>query len=146
MIHVAVLKPEYLDAILDGTKTVESRLSRVRCDPFSSIHVGERIYFKATGGEVLATALAAQVDFFPHLTPAKIASVRRAFAASVGAPDEYWRAKREARFATFITLAEVEPVRFGPRFPAFYGRAWQRLPDSADVYPRCLSPRRAASA
>lgn len=147
MIHVAVVHPRYADAILAGTKTVESRLSMVRCDPYRAIFSGERLYFKAKGGAVLATTVAGRVEFADGLSPRKVAALRRRFGAAVAADADYWEAKRSACFATFIDLMDVERVRFGPCFPAFHGRAWQRLPDSADVYPRCLeSRRRAASA
>lgn len=146
MIHVAVLHSRYLDAILAGEKTVESRISRVRCDPFGSVHAGERVYFKASGAAILATAIVGRVESFEELTPARVSSLRKRFNALVRADAEYWRDKRAARFATFMFLENVAAVRFGPRFPAFYGRAWQRLPDTTDVYPRCLSERRVISA
>lgn len=147
MIHVAVVHSPYLDAILAGHKTIESRLSKVRCDPFGVIFTGERLYFKARSGAVLATAVADQVLSFNDLSPKRIAALRREFGPAIDAQPDYWKAKQTARFATLITLTEVEHVRFGPRFPAFYGRAWQRLPDAACVYPRCLdNEKHAASA
>lgn len=144
MIHVAVVHAMYLDAILAGEKTAESRLSRVRCEPFAAIRVGERIYFKERGGAVRATAIVEWAEFREGLTPARITGLKREFNDRVLGSDEYWAAKRTARFATFAGLCAVEPVRFGPRFPVFCGRAWQRLPDSADVYPRCIFRSRSA--
>ncbi len=140
MIHVAVLLPRYADLILRGKKHIESRLSVVRCDPYRAILPSERIYFKSRGGPVVATALAGRIDFFEDLTPRRIAGLRREFNDGIAADAEYWRAKRRAAFATLIWLEEVRPVLFGPQFPAFHGRAWQRLPNAADVYPRCVAP------
>ena len=40
-----------------------------------------------------------------------------------------------------IWVRQVEAVRFGPRMQPHHGVAWQCLPESADVYPRCLAPR-----
>lgn len=140
MIHVAVVHARYLRAILAGVKTVESRLSAVRCEPFRAVAPGERIYFKARGGPVAATALVRGAEFFEELRPRDIADLRLRFARPVAADESYWRDKRRARFATFITLGRAERVSFGPEFPPFHGRAWLRLPDSADVYPACLAP------
>ncbi|MBL8746895.1 MAG: ASCH domain-containing protein [Phycisphaerae bacterium] len=140
MIHVAVVHAPYVEAILSRRKTIESRLSRVRCDPFGTVYSGERVYFKARGGAVLATAIVAGVYSFQDLTARRVSKIRREFGGAIGAPPEYWESKSSARFATLMRLADVERVRFGPRFPVFYGRAWQRLPDSSDVYPRCLHP------
>lgn len=147
MIHLAVLHRRYLDAILDGRKTVESRLARVRCEPFGCVAPGERLYFKASGGPFLATAIAGEVESFDGLTPRAVAMLRSRFERAVAAEPAYWREKRAAIAATFIELTEIEPVFFGPACPPLHGRAWVRLPARCDVYPACLSePRRNAVA
>lgn len=139
MIHVAVLKPLYIDAILEGRKTIESRLSITRREPFGLIHSGERIYFKARAGPFGVTARAGRIEFFEALSPADVDRLRRDFTDRVGGEPAYWRAKRSARFATMIHLEEVEPIGRGPVHPPFNGRAWIRLPDRADIYPDCLA-------
>jgi len=50
MIHVAILKPGYIQAILAGTKTIESRLTKTAQPPYGKVVTGERLYLKASGG------------------------------------------------------------------------------------------------
>jgi hypothetical protein len=72
LIHIAVLIQPYLDFILQGKKTVESRLTMQARDPFDNIEKGERIYFKQSSGPYRATAIADQVLFEDNLTPRRI--------------------------------------------------------------------------
>lgn len=139
MIHVAVLLPDYVRSILEGRKTIESRFSINRVEPFGRVRTGDRIYFKARGGPIAVTALAADVESREGLAPADVLAIRRALNHSILANDEYWRIKRRARFVTLIALHAVEPVVFGPAHPPFHGRAWVTLPDAECVYPKCLA-------
>ena len=42
MIHVAIMMKRYLDLVLDGTKTVECRLTRQARAPYEAIEPGEK--------------------------------------------------------------------------------------------------------
>jgi hypothetical protein len=39
--HLAVMTGPYLDRLLDGTKTIESRFTRHRIAPFGQVHSGD---------------------------------------------------------------------------------------------------------
>lgn len=130
MLHVAVLHQRYLDAILDGSKTVESRLSRSRIAPFGVVRPGERVLFKASGGGFGAAAIVRRVEFHEALLPGAVRALRRRVGAEVGAPGAYWQAKRLARYATLIWLGDVEPLDQGPALPVLAGRAWVCVEES----------------
>lgn len=136
-IHVAILKPMYLDAVLSGAKTVESRLTRTRQPPHGCIAVGERLFFKDSGGAFRATGLAAAVDEHSELTPEGMDRLEAAYRPRVGGDDAYWQGKRTSRFAVFVTLTDVTPLDVGPRYPANAWRAWhvvdERLSPIRDV-------------
>ena len=141
MIHVAILLKPYLELILDGRKTVELRLTRTRRVPFRAIEPGDRIYLKQSGGPFRATAIVRRVDFHDDLTPRRIQALQREFNHAIRGGADYWRSKRDARYATLVWLADVESIEFGPKMRPHHGAAWQVLPDSEDVYPRCLAAR-----
>lgn len=122
--HVAIVLPAYLEAILSGRKTVESRLSRMRCPPFGLIGPGDVVWFRARGGGYGARAVAARVEHHENLTPAGVARLRDRHAEAVAADDAYWHAKASARYATFIYLSCVEAATQGPRTPPAWGRGW----------------------
>lgn len=137
MIHVAILQTPYLDAILEGRKTIEMRLTRTSRAPFEAVEVGERLYFKQSGGPFRATAVVDHVLFMGDLKPVDLARLRRDYNEWIGAEPAFWSARRDCRFCTLLWLREVEQVRFGPRMRPHHGVAWQCLPESADVYPAC---------
>ncbi|MCX5661180.1 MAG: ASCH domain-containing protein [Planctomycetota bacterium] len=112
--HVAILLRRYIRLVLAGSKTVESRLTRTRKAPLDCVSVGDTIHFKASAGPYMATAVVAKVETHRDLTPAKVEALRRKHHKAVGGDAAYWRAKREARYATFITLRDVKATSAGP--------------------------------
>lgn len=138
MIHVAILVKPYLDLILSGEKTVESRLTKTARTPFERIAAGERIYFKQSSGRFRATALASAVHLFSDLSPRQVGAIRREWNGRIRGDAQFWQWKRDSRYATLIELEAVEPIEFGPRVNPQRGVAWLTLDDSLDVYPACL--------
>lgn len=139
MIHVVILHDQYLQAILDGRKTIEMRLTITNRVPYESVEVGERLYFKRSGGPFRGTGLVDHVMFMGDLTPRDISRIRRDYNEWIGGSGDFWISRRAARFCTLIWVRDVEPITFGPRMKPHHGVAWQCLPESADVYPRCLT-------
>ncbi|MFW5653865.1 MAG: hypothetical protein ACOC0P_07440 [Planctomycetota bacterium] len=140
MIHIAIIHKRYLDAILDGTKRAELRLTEQARVPFRAISEGERVYLKQASGPFRATAIAGRIDTHEHLTPDGVAALREKYADVVGrGHDDFWHRKRNAKYATIVFLRDVERICFGPEIARSRGLAWFRLPDEADVYPACLA-------
>lgn len=138
-VHVGVLMGGYVDEILAGVKTIETRLSTTRRSPFGAVAPGERVYFKERGGGIRATAIIERVRCFDRLTPAMVRALRDEYGEAIRGTSEYWKRKVDAKYATLMWLREVEPVRFGPRVPVFYGSAWVTIPAAGCVYPACKS-------
>jgi len=130
-IHVAILKREYLRMLLAGQKTVESRLSKVRCPPFGLVKTGERLFFKASGGPFMATAVADKVHDYADQSPEDIDRLYQQWNPAVCGPEDYWRDRRDRPFATMIRLRSVEPLDVGPVFAVQNMRAWYVLTDDA---------------
>lgn len=122
-IHVAILKRPYLNLILAGQKTVESRLMRTAQPPFGCIEPGERIFIKASSGHFMATAIAGKIEQHEKLEPYDILRLRLLHDKTVCGDDAYWEMKRDSRFAVFVELTEVEPIEVGPKYPKSM-RAW----------------------
>lgn len=129
--HVAILRPEYLAKVLDGTKTVECRLTRIKSAPFGRVRVGEWIWLKQSGGPVRAVACAADVLCFEGVDPPRLAAIRTAYGSAVGAPGSFWVHKGGLLQCTLIRLAGVRRVDPFP-LPKHDLRAWVVLPDDGD--------------
>ncbi|MEO0474818.1 MAG: hypothetical protein AAF085_02445 [Planctomycetota bacterium] len=132
MIHVAILKPGYIKAILDGRKTIESRMTKTKQPPYGQVESGERIYLKASGGPFMATAIAGEVNSFSALAPDSIQQIRDKHGEQIGGDDAYWDMKRDSKYATLIELTKVEPIQIGPPYKVAYMKAWYVLDEDRD--------------
>ena len=68
--HLAILAPGWIEPILHGSKTIESRFTKVRCAPYGKIHAGDLVYMKESGGPVKGQFTVAKVETFDNLTDA----------------------------------------------------------------------------
>jgi len=139
MIHVAVLKSNYLDMLLNGEKRIECRLTRNRIEPFGRIRTDQRVYLKESSGPFRATARVSRVSLFDELDSAGVEKIREEYGQEIGAPDSFWQSKRTARYCVLLWFKKTEEVYRGPKLPALHGRGWLMLPQSEDVYPGCLT-------
>lgn len=142
MIHIAVIKREYVELILAGKKTAELRLTRMRGAPHGKVFSGERLYIKQSSGPVRATAVVTGVESYEELTPRRIRQLARDTAKTVRGKPDFFREREQARYASVIHFECVEACDWGPDFSAERAAnpraAWLILPESACVYPDCL--------
>ena len=108
-VHLAIIHKPYLDAILDGSKTVEARISKVRCAPFGRVERGDTIYLKQKGGPVRALAIASGVRTYEGLSPDGLRQLRQEWNDRIGGPSAYWSGREGCRYATLIELSELTP-------------------------------------
>ncbi len=129
--HLAILKGEYLDAIVSGDKTIESRFTKTRRAPWGTISAGDTVYLKVTSGPVRAIAEVGRVCCYEIPGPGDIEAIRAEFGDAIGGSDEYWLDKRNSRYAVLVWLEKVrpiEPVRICKRD----WRAWVVLSEDND--------------
>ena len=129
--HLAILKQCYLDAILDGSKPVESRLTKTRREPFGCIGAGDKIFFKVSSGAVCGVGVVADVKSFSGLTPERVVQLKEKYNHLVLGDDDYWSSKADSKFAVFVWLKDVraiEPVRIEKKD----WRAWVVLSEKQD--------------
>jgi hypothetical protein len=109
-IHLAIFVNPFLDAILDGRKTIESRFGVHRSAPFERVRAGDFILLKKSGGPVVGIAIAGEASYFA-LDAERLADIRARYAARIYAEDdEFWEARAEKRFATLIEIDEVAKI------------------------------------
>ena len=118
--HLAILAPGWTELILDGSKTIESRFTKVRCAPFGKVHEGDSVYLKESGGLVKGMFTVAKVETFEHLTEGQICDlfykeyreqIFSAMSASMQRPPEKWLT---AKHATLIHVSD--PIAFDEPF------------------------------
>ncbi|SRR5258708_18013447 len=111
--HLAVMTGQYLDRLLDGTKTVESRFTRHRVAPFEQVASGDVIFFKPAGSPITAAGLAGMVQHL-DLGIVPLQRVADQYGAAIAPADvSFWADRAAARYATLVTMLDVvktEPV------------------------------------
>ncbi len=125
-LHLALLTEPFLSLLINGTKTIESRFSRVRCAPYGCLARGDVIAVKKTGGPVLGAFIAGPVTSH-QLTPARVTELRERFATPLCASDDGFWDQRSG--CAYVTLVAVEHVRCLPEitFPKKDRRGWVQL-------------------
>jgi len=118
--HLAILTPGWSERILDGSKTIESRFTKVRCAPFGKVHEDDVVYLKESGGLVKGMFTVAKVETFENLTDAQICDlfykeyreqIFSDLSASMQRPPEKWLT---AKHATLIHVSN--PIAFDDPF------------------------------
>ena len=112
-IHLAVFTEPYLQYILDGLKTIESRFSVNRCAPYRRVAAGDFVALKRAGGPVVALCEVGSVWFY-ELEPGGWKTIRDKFSEALCATDPaFWTRRKDASFATLLTvkrLLRIDPI------------------------------------
>lgn len=113
MKHVAFVRPDIIQKLASGQKTMESRLS-VNRPPSWAVQPGDIILFKENGGDIKLQAIAKTVHRFDKLTPTDIPQLVTRFKDQLGTTVDapYWQTKQKSRYAVFIELDNIIPIDF----------------------------------
>jgi hypothetical protein len=114
-VHLAIFIKPYLQYIIEGKKTMESRFSVNRIAPFKKIFQGDLILLKKSGGLVVGFCLVKEVWFY-QLNPSTWNKIRNNFESELCIKDpQFWESKKHTLYATLIKLGEFNafsPIRF----------------------------------
>lgn len=113
-LHLAIFVEPYLQYVLDGQKTVESRFATRRFAPYQQVSAGDVLLLKASSGPIVGICEVAQAWFY-HLDAESWQFIQRHFTEALCAQDPaFWT---DRAHATFATLMRVRHVRRTPRIP-----------------------------
>lgn len=108
-VHLAVMREPFLSYLLVGQKTIESRFSVNRVEPFDQVCTGDLVLLKS--GSVIGAFIVDDVDF-RILQTSEITIVRRELGDRIMADEAFWELKRDARFVSLLTVGDV--ITFPP--------------------------------
>ena len=110
-IHLAIFSDPYLEYILEGKKTIESRFGARRIAPYGKVSRGDVILLKKTGGPIVGLCKVTNVGFYA-LCPESLREIRNKFSEALCAEDqEFWNDRQAAAFATLMSVNNVLPIR-----------------------------------
>lgn len=109
-IHLAVFVEPYLEYLLQGRKTIESRFSVNRHPPFEQVRTGDLIVVKKTAGPVCAICRIANVWFY-KLDPGTWSEITQHAEALCMDSSSFWQKKSAASFATLMEVQDVHQIQ-----------------------------------
>jgi len=109
--HLAIVAGNYLEKILAGEKTIESRFSLTRCAPFRCVSPEDIVWFKKPGTSILAEAEVQQVKFYEGLSPDDVYAIEGRYHEELRLDPSFLQAKARSKYCTLIFLTGVRPVR-----------------------------------
>jgi hypothetical protein len=129
-VHLAIVERRVAQALLQGVKRIETRFYRRRQLPYGNIGPGDTVHFKLSGGGLVGTAQVFAVEELANLTPAALASLRRAYGGSVCAPARYWKSRRHCRYGVLIWLGPLASPPARLPLGRQYGNGWVMVRDT----------------
>ena len=109
--HLAILKKHWLEKILAGEKTIESRWYKQKRTPYQKISKGDSIYLKETGKPVTAQATVQEALFFDALTEEKIRDILQRYGKQIGMGLDAVSKLLDKNYCTLVVLKEVESIQ-----------------------------------
>jgi adenylate kinase family enzyme len=114
-IHLAIFVEPYLEFVLEGKKTVESRFSVNRVAPYGRVGENDVIFLKRAGGPIVGICEVTNAWFY-KLGPDSFGEIATRFGRAIcPVGEEFWEERRHAEYATLIKLGRVhrtEPLAF----------------------------------
>jgi len=117
-LHLGVFVEPYLQFILEGKKTIESRFATRRFAPYNQVEQGDVILLKQSCGPIVGVCQVTHCWFY-ELDPESWETIRRDFTQALCAQDpEFWQQRQAACYATLMRIQfvkAIEPIRFAKR-------------------------------
>jgi len=110
MEHLAVFEQgTLLDNLLTEKKTVESRFSVNKALPFGKVKVGDRVFLKVSGGEVIGEFRVGKVTSLLELTPQLVHDVLTQHKDELGLSnlEYFYEQKKGSRYGTLIWVKDL---------------------------------------
>ena len=123
--HLAIFSQPFLDLILQGQKTIETRFSKVKCPPFQKVRTGDIILLKKSGGPVVGEIIAGKVEYFSNLPPYEMEQLKKYNSEICADYDpSFWEKRKNSRYISFIHIAKVYKYEEPYSYPKKDRRAW----------------------
>ena len=101
-LHLAIFAEPYLSWILDGSKSVESRFSAVRCAPWNCVGEGDIVLMKHSSGPVVGAFEVSSVASY-QIQGRDLDLIRDLFGDAIRAEGgDFWVRRSRAKYATLM--------------------------------------------
>jgi ASC-1-like (ASCH) protein len=111
--HLAIMDKTTIEAVLSGRKIIETRFSQHRIAPFGKISVGDIIYMKPPGEDLMGQFKAKKIFYFEGLNQDDVDKIFADFGPKIRSgekekDEKYHLKKRNSFYGTLIFISESE--------------------------------------
>jgi hypothetical protein len=123
-LHLAILHEPYLDLILKGEKTIETRFSVHRQAPYEQISQNDIILLKEMSGPVVGLCRVSDCWFY-ELNQDTWSQIKNEFFKEILIKDkQFWEDKKNSSFASLIRIRDAYQFKTPIEFPKRDRRGW----------------------
>ena len=105
-LHLGIFANPYLTYMLDGKKTIESRFSKNKIQPYNQISKDDIVIVKKSGGNVVAYFTIKDVLFF-NLNETPIDEIKNKYNKQLCVDEHFWISKSNSNYATLIIIDKI---------------------------------------
>lgn len=118
--HLAIFNKQTAKFILSGQKTIESRFSKSRLAPFGQVSVGDLIYIKPAGEDIIGQFRVKKVISFEGLDEGDFKDIFAKYGKKLMMDEAFLETHKSAKYGTLIFIGEVDqlitsPIKYSKR-------------------------------
>lgn len=109
-VHLGIFTNPYLDLMLQGKKTIESRFSKNKIAPYQKIAPKDTVFIKESGGPIVGFFTVKEVLFF-DLKQIDIRDIKEKYNERILATEDFWRQKESSNYATLLKIENLTSIK-----------------------------------
>ena len=106
-IHLAIVNEPYLQYILRGKKTIESRFTKNCIAPYKRVFPNDIVLMKRAGQPISSYFIASNVKYYENV-PDVLDDLKVTYSGEICADEDFWKARVEKKYITLIKIKEVK--------------------------------------
>lgn len=120
--HLAIFTKEGVNQIFLGNKTIETRFSKKRIPPFGEVSVGDVVYIKPSGEDIVGQFVVKKVISIEGMTKEDFVELRSKYGPQISFGNQkldnaYFKERAEDSFCTILFMEQVEQFLTSPIKP-----------------------------
>lgn len=108
-IHLAIFNEPFVSEIISKNKTIESRFSINRINPFRRIYEGDIVLIKITAGNVVGFFICGKVEYWIKSKGSHLQELEERYGKAICTylDPNFWVNRTESRYGTLMEIKEV---------------------------------------
>lgn len=117
--HLAIFSPEVIVQIFSGEKTIETRFSKRKIAPFGVVQIGDLVYIKPSGKDIVGQFMVKKVISFEGLDSNDWQVIIEKYGRQIvlGSKEDqaqFLKSKQDAKYGTLIFIDKIEQFITSP--------------------------------